>query len=40
MTIDHLYDEALRSMVAMLASFEARVPPPRKVRFTRRRLAP
>lgn len=33
MTIDHLYDEALRNMAAMLASFEARVPPPQRVRY-------
>lgn len=33
MTIDHLYDEALRSMAAMLASFEKRVPPPQKARY-------
>ena len=31
MTIDHLYDQALQNMAAMLTSFEARVPPPQKV---------
>ena len=31
MTIDQLYDAALRNMVAMLASFETRVPPPQRV---------
>jgi len=31
MTVDHLYDEVLRNMGAMLASFEARVPSPQRV---------
>lgn len=31
MTIDDLYDDALRSMTSTLASFEKRVPPPQRV---------
>jgi len=31
MTINHLYDAALRSMASTLASFEKRVPPPQRV---------
>jgi len=33
MTIDHIYDEALRNMAAMLASFETRVPAVQRVRY-------